>query len=446
MNLKKLLKKILPTGALSYYHLALAHVAAAFYGYPSEKLTIVGITGTKGKTTAANFIWACLQAAGHKTGLIGTANIRLGDEERLNEYHMTMPGPLVMQKLLAEMVKAGCTHAVFEVTSEGVNQWRHAGINFDFAVFTNLTPEHLPSHGGSFENYKAAKGKFFSVLAQGKQKVINGEKILKTILANADSEHADYFLSFTAERKLTFGLSRGEHLARNIFANQSGVTFELDGEFYKLNITGAFNVLNALPGILIAKELGAAADDIRRGLEDLETIPGRMERIDLGQPFTLFVDYAHEKESITAALKTARDIVQSSQGKVIILLGAEGGGRDPAKRPIMGELAARLADYAVVSNVDPYEDDPTKIAEDIAQAAEKAGLRRGTNLFVILDRRAGIRKTLELAHPGDVVLVTGKGAEQSIVINGKSAPWDDRRVVKEELEKLLSASGASAAP
>lgn len=444
MSLKKLVKKLLPKSALSYYHLALAHLAAAFYGYPAEKLVVVGITGTKGKTTAANFIWTCLQAAGHKTGLIGTANIRIGSEERLNTYHMTMPGRFIMQRLMAEMVRAGCSHVVFEVTSEGVNQWRHVGINFDFAVFTNLTPEHLPSHGGSFEKYKAAKGKFFAALSRGKRKVLGGKTIPKISVVNADSEHAPYFLSFPADKKITFGLAQGVCRAENVFSNQGGTTFEVAHEFFKLNLAGAFNVANALPAIVIARELGADDETIRRGLAHLALIPGRMERINAGQPFAVYVDYAHEKEGITAVLTTAREMVRPANGKVIILLGAEGGGRDPAKRPIMGELAARLADYAVVSNVDPYEDEPAKIAEDIARPAELGGMRRDSDLFVILDRRQGIRKALKLAGSNDIVLITGKGAEQSIVIGGKSAPWDDRTVVKEELEALLS--GAAARP
>jgi UDP-N-acetylmuramoyl-L-alanyl-D-glutamate--2,6-diaminopimelate ligase len=402
-------------------------------------MVIIGITGTKGKTTTANFVWAALMGAGFKTGLIGTANIRIGEREEMNKYHMTMPGPMVLQRYLAEMAKAGCTHAVFEVTSEGINQWRHKGINYDYAVFTNLTPEHLPSHGGSFEKYKEAKGKFFAELAKGKRKNLNGRELPKTIIINRDSPHADYFLSFPADKKATYGLGQGaDFTGQDTFTTPAGVAFSVNGEHYVLRIIGEFNIMNALPAIAIARQEGAEPEPIQHGFEELSVIPGRMEKIDLGQPFTLFVDYAHEKESITAVLKTGRTLAKKTGGKVIILLGAEGGGRDPAIRPIMGELSAKLADVAVVSNVDPYEDDPRPIAEDIALAAEKAGMVRERNLFVILDRREGIRFALEAARPGDVVLITGKGAEQSIVIGGKSSPWDDRLVVKEELAKILA--------
>jgi len=438
MNMKKILKKLSPDWLLSSYHLCLAYFAAAVYGFPSKKMVMLSITGTKGKTTTANFVWAALTGAGFKTGLVGTANIRIGEKEEMNKYHMTMPGPLVMQKIFSDMVKAGCTHCVFETTSEGIVKWRHKGIAYDYAIFTNLTPEHLPSHGGSFENYKAAKGKMFAELMKSKHKTIAGKKISKTVIINADSPHKDYFLSFPADKKITFGLGAAcEYHANNISTTPDGVSFEVKGENFTLRVIGEFNVMNALPAIIAAKEFGATAEAIQKGFDALTLIPGRMEKIEMGQPYTLFVDYAHEKESMTAVLKTAQAITKNTGGKIIVLLGAEGGGRDKAKRPIMGELAGKMADYVICSNVDPYEDDPLPIAEDIAVAAEATGKSRNQDLFVILDRRTGIRKALELAKANDVVLITGKGAEQSIVIDGKSSPWDDRDVVREELGLIL---------
>ncbi len=438
MNPKKLLKKLTPEWLISAYHLALAYAAAARYGFPSKKMVVIGITGTKGKTTCANFVWAALTGAGIKTGLIGTANIRIGDKEEMNKFHMTMPGPLVMQKIMADMVRAGCTHCVFETTSEGVKQWRHKGIAYDIGVFTNLTPEHLQSHGGSFENYKAAKGKMFEALTQSARKTINGKTIEKISILNSDSPHKDFFLAFPTDQKITFGLNPGaDFQAQNAFSTPAGVAFTLGAENFRLNIVGEFNVLNALPAIIIAELFGADAAAVQRGFDLLQTIPGRMERIEAGQPFTVFVDYAHEKESMTTVLTTAQRLIKNPDNKIIVLLGAEGGGRDKAKRPIMGELAGRLADFVIVSNVDPYEDDPAQIAKDIAVAAEQAGKQRGHDLFVILDRREGIRRALTLAQPDDVVLITGKGAEQSMVINGQSAAWDDRDVVRKELSSLL---------
>jgi UDP-N-acetylmuramoyl-L-alanyl-D-glutamate--2,6-diaminopimelate ligase len=371
-----------------------------------------------------------------KTGIISTANIRIGEEESMNFFHMTMPGRSVIQQKLAEMYKKGCKCCVVETTSEGIKQFRHIGLYYDILVFTNLTPEHLPSHDGSFEKYKETKGKIFWGLTRQKRKILDGKKIDKVVIVNNDDRHKEYFLQFAADKKITYGLNEGAGLmAQEILESQSGVDFKVNGLNYHLNILGSFNVYNALPAIIVGRELGLPDDKISAALRQLKMIPGRMEIISIGQNFQVIVDYAHEKESVTRVLQAANKM-KASGGKVIILLGAEGGGRDKTKRPIMGELSAKMADYVVCSNVDPYDDDPTPIVEDIAVAAEKFGKVRGKDLFVIEDRRSGINKALSLAKSGDVVLITGKGSEQSIIIGGVSSPWDDRLVVREELEKV----------
>lgn len=434
--MKKLIKKLLPKQLLYLYHYLLAMCATIYFGFPSKKMIVIGVTGTKGKTSAINFIWSCLTASGHKTGIITTANIRIGDQEFLNKYHMTMPGRFVIQGKMAEMVRAGCTFCIVETTSEGIKQFRHAGIHYDIGVFTNLSPEHLPSHDGSFEKYKQMKAKMFAALSLHPKKIV-GKSIEKVIIANADSEHADFYLNHKADKKITFGISKPADVsALAVQETGSGVTFKIGSTDFELGILGKFNVYNALPGIIIARLFGASDAEIARGLLDLKIIPGRMEKIIEGQDFTVLVDYAHEKQSITNVLQTANNMKPAGT-KTIIALGAEGGGRDTAKRAIMGELSAKMADFVVVTNVDPYEDDPKKILEDIATVAEKFGKVRGKDLFVVEDRRAGIHQALKLARTGDVVLITGKGAEQSIMIGGESAPWDDRVVVREELRKLV---------
>ena len=435
--MKKTLKKLVPYFIFEAYYYLVALTGAILNGFPSRKMAVIGVTGTKGKTSAINYIWACLSAGGVKTGLISTANIKIGEEEILNKYHMTMPGRFVIQNLMAKMVKAGCKYCLVEVTSEGIKQKRNTGIIFDTAIFTNLTPEHLPSHGGSFEKYKETKSKLFSGLTK-KYKKINNKKIEKTIIVNNDSEHAAYFKNFEADNKVSFGIkNNADYQAKNVQENPEGVTFDLDNKKYMLGILGAFNVYNALPAIIVAKSAGISDVDISTSLSNLHLIPGRMEKINEGQKFSVLVDYAHEKESMTNVLNTANKI-KKANGKVIILLGAEGGGRDKAKRALMGEIAGRLADYVFVTNVDPYEDDPKQIIEDIAAIAEKAGKIRGQDLFTIEDRRESINKALSIAKENDIVLVTGKGAEQSMVIGEESTPWDDRVVVREELRKLLS--------
>ena len=269
------------------------------------------------------------------------------------------------------------------------------------------------------------------------EKNIDGKVIEKVIIANNDSEHASDFLNFKADKKITFALkNQADYVAENIQETHDGVDFELMGKKFKLGILGRFNVYNALPAIIIPRLFGISDEKISKGLIGLTKIPGRMEKIEEGQRFTVLVDYAHEKQSITNVLQTSNNM-KVGGANVIIVLGAEGGGRDKSKRPIMGELSAKMSDFVVVTNVDPYEDDPKQILEDIAVSAEKFGKVRDQNLFVIEDRREGIRKALSLAKPTDIVLITGKGAEQSIMIGGKSYPWDDRVVVKEELKSML---------
>ncbi|MFA6476586.1 MAG: UDP-N-acetylmuramoyl-L-alanyl-D-glutamate--2,6-diaminopimelate ligase [Candidatus Paceibacterota bacterium] len=435
---KKIIKKLLPEKLFLKYHWVLAHLAAWYYDHPTEKMIVIGITGTKGKTSVGNFLWSVLNANGLKTGLTGTANIRIGDEELLNKYHMTMPGRFVLQKFFKQMLEAGCKYCIVETTSEGIKQYRHIGINYDWVIFTNLTPEHLASHNNNFEEYKEKKGELFATLKNHK-KNIAGAEIKSLSIINNDDPHKDFFLNFPADKKITYGLETdAAFIATNISGNEEGVSFNIGEEDYELNIVGAFNIYNALPAIIVGKEAGLSSEQIKNGLAKLSLIPGRMEKISLGQDFTVIVDYAHEKESMTRAVETAEMISKNTNGKIIVNLGAEGGGRDKAKRALMGEIVGKRADYVVVSNVDPYDDDPTEIAEGIAKAALDVGKVRNENLFVIEDRRAGINKCLTLAHSGDVVIITGKGAEQSMVIGNQTIPWDDRKVAKEELRKILN--------
>ncbi len=429
--MKKIIKKIISPKTILFYHRIIYILASLYYGFPAKKMIVIGVTGTKGKTSTTNFIHSVLTAGGYKTGIISTANMRIGEKEIINSYHMTMPGRFTIQKLMAQMVKEGCKYCVIETTSEGIKQFRHTGIYYDMGVFTNLTPEHLPSHEGSFEKYKETKGKMFASLNSFRKKDVE-----KIIIVNKDSKHADYFLQFKADKKITFSLEeKGDFNVREIKETREGVVFKLNGKEFSISLPGKFNVYNAIPGIIIGRVAGVKDSLIAKGLYEMKTIPGRMEKIEEGQDFTVFVDYAHEKESMTQALKAARAI---TEGKVTVLLGAEGGGRDKNKRPAMGKVAGELADTVIVSNVDPYEDDPLEIIKDIVIASEEKGKKQGVDLFAIEDRREGIIKALSGAKKGDVVLITGKGSEQSMIVNGKEFPWDDRDVVREELKKIIT--------
>ncbi len=417
------------------YHFVRSYCAAIRYGFPARKMIVVGITGTKGKTSTANFVWSVLHAGGYTAGLVSTAIFRFGSNEEINPYHMTMPDAFIIQKNLRKMVDLGMNAVVIEMTSEGMKQYRHAGIAVDIAIFTNLTPEHLPSHKNSFEVYKKAKSKLFEAFGS-EQKKINGVLIPRTIIANSDNEHSNYYLSFPADKKITFGIDSGELRAKNITNDKTGVVFDAGSEKYKISIFGAFNVYNALPAIAVGDVLNISAEKIRKGLISLAVIPGRMEEINEGQNFTLFVDYAHEPVSINAIL-TASETIKRDGSKIIILFGAEGGGRDQKKRLPMAQLCAQKADYVIVTDVDPYDDNPQTIIDDIARMVELSGKAKGKNLFAILSRKDAIEKALSLATSGDIVLITGKGAEQSMVTNHGVIPWDERSIIRGLLKTYL---------
>ncbi len=445
--MKKLIKLFLPDFIIDFYHWSLAYLGAFLYGFPSRKMVVIGILGTRGKTSTANFIWSILNAAGEKAGLTGTANFRIGDNEKLNEYHMTMPGRFVLQKLLRKMVQAGCKYAVIETPSEGVEQWRHKGIFYDVAVLTTLYSEELAVHNWDFERCKKMHLKVFEGLHNESRKTINGKNIPKVIVVNSDNEEKDIFLKPPADKKITYGLKAGADLmATSVKTENSVVSFEVNGEKYELGAKGSFNVSNALAAIAVTNALGIDKEFIKKGLKNLSFVPGRMEKIEAGQNFDVFIDYAHDGPSMTAALNAAQEMSshggsasggKKSKGKVIVVLGAEGGGRDKKKRPVMGKIAAEKSDYVVVTNVDPYEDNPEEIIKEIADAAEASGKIRDKNLFAVSDRREGIGQALGFAKDGDIVLITGKGAEQSMIVGSKKIPWDDRAVTRQELEKIV---------
>ena len=431
--MKKVIKKILPAFVIGWYHKILAVLAAVIYGRPSDKLIVIGVTGTNGKSTVVNLIAELLKAGGAKVGLTATANFKIGEEEWLNDQKMTMLGRFKTQKFLRELVKAGCRYAVIETSSEGVKQYRHLGINYDILIFTNLTPEHLEAHGG-FDNYKKAKGKLFQHLTNKKRKIINGQKIDKTIIVNADDKYADYFLNFPADKKLTYSINKASDFqAGDIKLQGNGTTFNLQHSTYKTNLLGLVNVYNCLAAMAAAKVQNIAEKKIKQALLEYQGVPGRFEFIETGKNFKVMVDYAPEPESMSKLYETLKIFNFS---KIIHVLGSCGGGRDGARQPVLGKLAADNADYVIVTNEDPYDDDPQKIIDHVASGAEANNKVLNQNLFKILDRREAIQKALSLAQENDLVLITGKGSEQFIcVAHGKKIPWDDRKVVRELLNE-----------
>ncbi|PIY95923.1 MAG: hypothetical protein COY66_05700 [Candidatus Kerfeldbacteria bacterium CG_4_10_14_0_8_um_filter_42_10] len=438
-SFKSLIKKFAPSFLIEWYHFILSYLGAFWYGNPSEKMVVIGVTGTNGKSTVVSLIGNILKAAGQKVVWMSTANFHLAGKEWLNDQKMTMLGRFKTQKLLQDGVRSGCKYAVIETSSEGIKQYRHLGINYDAAVFTNLTPEHLEAHG-SFENYKKAKGKLFQHLTKRPRKKIDNQVIKKTSVVNADDQYADYFLNFPADQKITYSVDRpSDFQAVDIELSPEKSNFKTGNQPYQTNLLGKVNIYNCLAAISVARTLDMPNEIILKALAQFLGMPGRFEFIDEGQDFQLMVDYAPEPESMRKLYETLQLF---KFNKIIHVLGSTGGGRDKARRPILGQLAAENADVVIITNEDPYDENPQTIIDEVAQGAEDKGKVLNQNLFKILDRREAIKKALSLAKESEdahlrfLVLITGKGCEQFIcVANGKKIPWDDRKVVRELITK-----------
>jgi len=450
-----LIKKIIPQPLFRKiqpsYHLVLNWLAGVWYGFPSEKLTVVGITGTTGKTTTVFMTAELLRSAGLKVGYTSTAMFSDGEKDWLNDKKMTMLGRFFTQRMLRQMVKNGCQVAIVETTSEGIVQNRHRFINYDIVEFTGLYPEHIDSHG-SFENYKNAKLKLFEHLSQKSKDKKLKDKIKKTIVVNLDDEYAKEFLDFTVERKIGFfsgkplekkigmqeeNKSQNPNLElveyRFLEMNKTGTKFVFAETEIQLKILGEFNALNATAAGCIGRALGIDDKEIKKGLEKIDNLPGRLERIEEGQNFTVVVDYAFEPVAVTKLYETVK-VFQAN--RIIHILGSTGGGRDVDRREKLGRIAGEKADIVIVTNEDPYDDNPMEIIKAVAKGAEKVGKIKNENLFLIEDRQKAIKEAVSLARENDLILLTGKGSEQAIAVkNGELLPWDDREVVREELKK-----------
>ncbi|MDD2257615.1 UDP-N-acetylmuramyl-tripeptide synthetase [Candidatus Falkowbacteria bacterium] len=465
--LKKLIPKKIFKIVQPAYHYLMAPLAAFWYRYPSRNLIVIGVTGTTGKTSTVYLVAKALESAGYNVGYTSTAMFDDGKREWLNDKKMTMPGRFFVQKMLRRMVKNRCQYAIVETTSEGIVQFRHKFINYDILIFTGLYPEHIESHGG-FEKYKEAKGRLFETLKKSRPKYVDDHKgvvhptsalkkldytrVKKTIIVNGNDEHAPYFLNFWSEEQFIY--SSQDSLDTDLFSGldsrilhgsqffqykeveekPEGVSFLVADQKINLKLLGAFNVENALNAALTAFSQGVLWPEIKKGLEGVTCLSGKLEKIDLGQDFTIIVDYSFEPRALQKMYSTIKVIPHQ---KIIHVLGSCGGGRDKDRRPILGRLAGDNADYVIITNEDPYDEDPRVIIEEVAAGAEATGKERSKDLFLVDDRRQAIKKALSLADKDDLVLITGKGAEQYICLaDGKKVPWDDRRIVREEFNAL----------
>lgn len=426
--IKRILKKILGKKLLLSYHLTLAKLAAFYYGHPSDKLIVIGVTGTNGKTATVNFVSQFLDSLNQANGLASTVNFKVDQKEWLNNKKMTMLGRFQTQRLLSDMVKANCKYAVIETSSQGIEQSRHIGINYDLVVFTNLTPEHIEAHG-SFENYRMYKEKLFKHLADSKHKIIDNKNINKIIISNNDDSETERLKRFKVDKFVTYSADKPADFQARDIKLDDGVSFSVKENKIKTNFIGRFNVYNVLSAMIAVQQLGFELKDLAQA--KLRGIPGRQEWIDEGQDFKVLIDYAPEPEGLGQLYQTLAKI---NKNRLIHVLGSCGGGRDKARQPIMGELAGQNADIVVVANEDPYDDDPMEIIDNVASGAIKAGKIENKNLFKVADRAKAIAKAIDLAETGDIVLITGKGAEQFICgADGQMIPHDDRKVAREAL-------------
>ncbi|MDO8604842.1 MAG: UDP-N-acetylmuramyl-tripeptide synthetase [bacterium] len=412
-KIKSLIPKSLFSIAQPIYHYLFAFWGAVRYGFPSRHLYLVGITGTKGKTTTSELTAAILEEAGFRVALANTNQFKIAEHTEKNLTKRSMLGRALLQKFIRSAVNAKCDYAVIEMTSEGAKQYRHRFLNMDALIFTNLSPEHIESHG-SYEKYVDAKLNLARALE-------NGEAQKHTIVANIDDIEGESFLSVAVGIKCPYGLND----ARPFSTSTSGSRITWKKEMINLHVPGEFNILNVIAAATFAESRGVKQGVIKKALEKFTLVRGRMEKIDQGQDFSVIVDYAHTADSLDRAYSVYHGV------KKICILGGTGGGRDTAKRKIMGEIADKHCEYIILTTEDPYDEDPEGIANDVA-----SGITKHSHEF-ISDRRMAINKAFHMARNGWVVFMTGKGAGPYIMgPKGLRTPWDDATVAREELTKL----------
>lgn len=422
---------------------AVTWLAAAFHGWPGRRLTVIGVTGTDGKTTTCNLIHQAMRAAGLRAGMISTVNAVIGDKTLDTGFHVTTPDAPDVQRYLARMVTAGLTHVVLETTSHGWAQHRVDACAFDVGVITNITHEHLDEHG-SYENYRAAKARLFQSLAWTPPKAQGNPRL--AVLNRDDVSYE--FLSSTGRslpslRQISYGLGQEADLrAEAVRFSPQGIEFEAVGTDFRLPVrtplVGEFNVSNCLAA-LAASVYGLDLDPAAaaRGLAALTGVPGRMERVDLGQPFTAIVDFAHTPNALRVAIEAARKI---ASGRVLVVFGSAGL-RDREKRRLMAEIAAGLADVSILTAEDPRSESLFGILEEMAAGARARGGVEGQTFFRVPDRGAALRLGVRMAQPGDVLMACGKGHEQSMCFGETEHPWDDRAALRAALAEHLGVDG-----
>lgn len=403
------------------YHFSLAFLSALLYGFPSKKIRMIAVTGTKGKSSTVEILNAILEEAGYKTALSNTIRYKIGNESHPNLFKMSMPGRFFLQRLINDAVKADCQFMVMEMTSQGSLLYRHRFIELDALIFTNISPEHIEAHG-SFEGYLDSK----LTIARNMSR---SNKENKALIVNADDAESEKFLACASERKISFSI----HDAEPYVVKKEGLEFTMNGRAVRSQLSGLFNIYNILGAAAAARAFGVTDDTIIKAIEGMEGIPGRVERIKSPKGFEIVVDYAHTPDSLEKFYKVfEKTDLNMDRAKNICILGGTGGGRDSWKRAEMGRLAERYCDQIILTDEDPYDEDPNKIVADVASAIKNKKPK------IIMDRRLAIREALAMAKTGDSILITGKGTDPYIMgPNGSKTPWSDARIAKEEMDRAI---------
>lgn len=426
---KQFIRNTLPPQAIDLYHRLLARFGDWFFGHPSHDMIVIGVTGTKGKSSTIEMVNAILEEAGHKTAVLDSIRLKVGPSSSPNVMRMSMPGRMYLQRFLHAARAAGCGVAILEMTSEGARQYRHQGIALDALIFTNLAPEHIESHG-SYQAYADAK---YSIATDS---LVGSLKRPRIMVANADDPESARYFTLPVEILVPCSLKQQAPFA----ADDTGGYFQLDDTRISVRLPGEFSLRNALCAASLARVMKIPTHKIAAALSKLTLVPGRAERIEEGQDFAVVVDYAHTPDSLKALYEAY------ALKKKVCVLGATGGGRDSWKRPVMGALADQYCEHVILTNEDPYDEDPDSII-----GALRSGMKREPE--IIIDRREAIAKALSMAQNaalrraegdqnGYAVLITGKGTDPTIQLAaGASVPWSDAQVAREELAKLTATKG-----
>ncbi len=417
------IKRLIPTRLFHslqpLYHYTLAYIGAVYYRFPSKEITVIGVTGTKGKSSVVELLNAIFEADGRRTAVAGTIRLKIGEKSEPNMFKMTMPGRLFIHRFLRDAVNGGCDIAIIEMTSQGVLQYRHKFVHLDALVFTNISPEHIESHG-SYEKYISAKLELARALEVS-------QKRPRFIIANKDDEQGHRFLASHVEHALPYSLSDLELYT----LGKEDISLVMGGTTLRIPLIGLFNVYNALAAITATRALGVPVKTIHTALAKLAPIKGRVERFKspkgADRKITAVVDYAHTPDSLEKLYQAFE------KEKKICILGNTGGGRDTWKRPEMGRIAGEYCDRVILTNEDPYDEDPQKIVGDMVR-----GIENESKLSIIMDRRKAIHTALSEAPNGSIVLISGKGTDPYIMgPHNTKTPWSDAKVVQQEMNALF---------